>query len=287
MAMPTVFGQSLSIRYHPSHRPKLYWSSLDHNRKTWLKVGLELQNFSFLPGHKVDEKKHLLQKILRQARKMNDSFLQDGVDVYTYTHLEFPLKWGLGSSATLIDLVAQWAEISPLELFFNISEGSGYDVACSQSLNPIIYQKKSPRPQWNSCVFSPAFREHLYFVYLNHKKDTRHAISYYHTLGPFPHSIKKSISDLTEEIRAAESLEQFQFLLEEHEEIVSKSLHLIRAKDSHFQDFPGTIKSLGAWGGDFVLVATKLDFPSVIDYFKKKGFKLCLPYNKMISPDSS
>ena len=44
-------------------------------------------------------------------------------------------------------------------------------------------------------------------------------------------------------------------------------------------DFDGEIKSLGAWGGDFIL-ATSDENPST--YFKAKGFETILPYSEMI-----
>ena len=44
-------------------------------------------------------------------------------------------------------------------------------------------------------------------------------------------------------------------------------------------DFNGTIKSLGAWGGDFILVISK-ENPS--DYFVSKGYETALTYKDLI-----
>jgi hypothetical protein len=46
-----------------------------------------------------------------------------------------------------------------------------------------------------------------------------------------------------------------------------------------FPDFNGVIKSLGAWGGDFVM-AIAAENPS--DYFVSKGYKTIVPYTEMI-----
>ena len=51
-------------------------------------------------------------------------------------------------------------------------------------------------------------------------------------------------------------------------------------KERLFSDFNGTVKSLGAWGGDFVLAISETeDTPA---YFASKGFDTCVPYNEMI-----
>jgi len=50
-------------------------------------------------------------------------------------------------------------------------------------------------------------------------------------------------------------------------------------KEALFHDFDGVIKSLGAWGGDFVMVISK-DNPK--DYFKKRGYDIVIPYDEMI-----
>jgi hypothetical protein len=50
-------------------------------------------------------------------------------------------------------------------------------------------------------------------------------------------------------------------------------------KETLFFDFNGVIKSLGAWGGDFVLVVSK-ENPTA--YFKSKGYETIITYKDMI-----
>ena len=50
-------------------------------------------------------------------------------------------------------------------------------------------------------------------------------------------------------------------------------------KEALFPDFKGIVKSLGAWGGDFVLVISN-DNPKA--YFNSKGYEIIIPYSKMI-----
>ena len=56
------------------------------------------------------------------------------------TKLTFPRAWGLGTSSTLISLIAQWAKCDPFELLFEAFGGSGYDIACATANSPISYQ---------------------------------------------------------------------------------------------------------------------------------------------------
>ena len=67
--------------------------------------------------------------------------------------------------------------------------------------------------------------------------------------------------------------------MEKHESIMSEILETITIKEAFFYDFKGIVKSLGAWGGDFVLLVSK-DDPS--GYFKERGFETILSYDEMI-----
>ena len=60
---------------------------------------------------------------------------------------------------------------------------------------------------------------------------------------------------------------------------MSNVLEVTTIKESMFSDFDGVIKSLGAWGGDFILSISKED-PT--QYFREKGFDVVIPYEEMI-----
>jgi hypothetical protein len=64
-----------------------------------------------------------------------------------------------------------------------------------------------------------------------------------------------------------------------HEIILSDILELETVKERLFSDFKGTIKSLGAWGGDFVMVLSK---ENPTHYFHLKGYETILTYDEMI-----
>jgi hypothetical protein len=56
-------------------------------------------------------------------------------------------------------------------------------------------------------------------------------------------------------------------------------LQLTPVKERLFDDYFGAVKSLGAWGGDFVLATGDKTTPA---YFKKKGYSTVLTYKEMI-----
>ena len=64
-----------------------------------------------------------------------------------------------------------------------------------------------------------------------------------------------------------------------HEILISNLIEQETIKSKLFNDFNGEIKSLGAWGGDFVLATSKTN-PTA--YFKTKGFDTVISYKEMV-----
>ena len=60
---------------------------------------------------------------------------------------------------------------------------------------------------------------------------------------------------------------------------MSEVLELSTIKEAVFEDFNGVLKSLGAWGGDFIMAFSK---ENPTDYFKQKGFETVIPFEEMI-----
>lgn len=282
LALPTKVGQSLSVKYSQSFSPTLSWKSYDVNGNLWFDSQFEFWHFKCLDENP-SEDALFLQKILQQVRKQNAHFLRDNVDVKVETRLGFPLTWGLGSSSSLIYNIAQWAYISPFELLFKTHGGSGYDIACAQSDGPIAYKKVSSGPNWSPIYFNPSFKNNLYFVYLGKKQNSREAIKEYTKKRPIESGLIAKITELTQEFMNAQTLKQFQSLIVAHEDLVSQTLDLPMVKAAQFPDFPGAVKSLGAWGGDFALVATENDFEFVKNYFTQKGLETVYRYSDLIS----
>jgi len=293
LAIPTQYGQSLTIETFSEN--KIIWKSLDNNGKVWFEDEFRFekeiikQSQKFLGQHDNDLSKRLSQ-ILNVAKQLNPNFLEGNKGYSVESRLTFPRNWGLGSSSTLINNIAQWANVDAFQLLKFTFGGSGYDIACAQHNYPITYQlldktKKilkqvqDDKPSVNKVEFNPDFKDCLYFVYLNIKQDTRDGIEHYRK-NASDHSIEISeISNLTLRFIECKQLDEFNNLVIEHESIISNLIKQEPIKSILFEDFNGSIKSLGAWGGDFVLATSKED-PT--PYFKTKGFNTVIPFDKMI-----
>lgn len=282
LALPTKLGQSLSVKYSPSFSPVLTWNSYDVDGNLWLKCQFEFWHFKCLDENPSPHAL-FLQKLLKEIRKQNPHFLRDDVDVTVQTRLGFPLPWGLGSSSSLIYNVAQWAYVSPFELLFKTYGGSGYDIACAQSEAPILYRKTTSGPLWKALNFNPSFKNQLYFVYRGQKADTKDAIKEYQKMKSNTATMVAELSELTHQMIAAKSLDEFRACMRRHEYLVGKELDMVPVKELLFSDFDGDIKSLGAWGGDFMLVATELEEKKMKEYFMHKKFTTVIKYTDLIS----
>ncbi|MFY7994260.1 MAG: GYDIA family GHMP kinase [Bacteriovoracaceae bacterium] len=282
LALPTTVGQSMTIKYRQSYQPTLNWKSTDHSGKVWFESDFEFWHFN--PIRKTDEEKQLfIQKVLKAVRTLNPHFLRDDVDVFVETKLEFPIDWGLGSSSTLLYNIAQWAYVSPFELLKRSLGGSGYDVACAQSMGPIHYQLIDQKPQWSMASFDPKFKDNLFFIYLGKKQDSQAAVASYR--GQKIENKKSyidQISLITKEMTTTGEISSFNRLIVEHEKIMSEVLGVPTIKEQRFSDYWGEVKSLGAWGGDFVLVTSEREFSETRDYFVSKGLETIIPFEEIV-----
>jgi len=199
------------------------------------------------------------------------------------TKLTFPRNWGLGTSSTLIHLIAQWAKCDPFELLFEAFGGSGYDIACAGANSPISYQLQGKdNPVFESVNFNPSFKNQLYFVYLDKKQDSKKGIAQYRAKGKITNSKIQKISALSTELINIGGLKDFEKLLIAHENIVAELIDLPKVQAMHFSNYWGVVKSLGAWGGDFVLVTSNRSFTETKKYFNEKGFNVFLKYEDLI-----
>ncbi|MCY4523103.1 MAG: GYDIA family GHMP kinase [Halobacteriovoraceae bacterium] len=281
LAIPTSYGQSLQVEYKKSYQPTLHWKSYDYNDNLWFDSKFEFWHFNCLDEKSTPEITDL-QRILRQVRKQNSHFLRDEMDVLVTTRLDFPRNWGLGSSSSLIYNISQWAYISPFELLFSTYGGSGYDIACAQSYGPILYEKKNQGPSWSIIQFDPPFKENIYFIFLGKKTNTKQAINIYKEKLTYTPKLTDAVSKISQDMIRAKNIEEFDQLIQSHEKLISESLDLVPAKIQYFRDFWGEIKSLGAWGGDFIMATSKKKISETRLYFADKGFTDFISYRDMI-----
>jgi predicted GIY-YIG superfamily endonuclease/mevalonate kinase len=279
LAIPTKYGQSLKVEEYNSN--SLTWKSYDEKGNVWFENSFTLENGEILKTIENDNDiSSRLVQILEAVQQLNPNFLKTQKGYKISTHLEFNREWGLGTSSTLINNIAQWANVDAYKLLEKTFGGSGYDIACAQHNTPITFQLNTKnQPLVNSVGFNPTFKDHLYFVYLNQKQNSRDGIKAYRSLNKVSDTIINDINVITEAITEVSSLSAFEHLITEHENIIGKLLNQTPIKSKVFSDYNGAIKSLGAWGGDFVLVTSEND-PT--DYFKSKGLDTIIPYSKMV-----
>jgi hypothetical protein len=135
------------------------------------------------------------------------------------------------------------------------------------------------KPIIKTIDFNPTFKENIYFVYLNKKQNSKTAIANYRSKqGDVANSIV-IINEITETLLNTTDLHDFAKKIEKHELIMSEILGMQTVKQSLFPDFEGTLKSLGAWGGDFVMVISK---NNPIAYFETKGYNVVVSYEEML-----
>ena len=284
LALPTKFGQNLHVKKNNS--PQLIWRSFTVNKEIWFEAVFDLPKFRLLSCSFNSEKEgsaefiaETLLDILTEAKRLNSNFLALDHGIEVTTELTFPRNWGLGSSSTLINSIASWAKVDAFQLLWNSFKGSGYDIACAQNDTPIYYQIKEQKPIVDSVVFNPEFKDNLYFVYLNQKQDSKDGIAKFRESNIDYSAQINRISEISDQFITVKSIDVFNSLILEHEQIISSIIKLQPVKDRLFPDYFGEVKSLGAWGGDFVLATGNQETPN---YFKNKGFETILSYSEMI-----
>ena len=292
LAVPTKFGQDLIIE--PIQESELIWGSFTHTGECWFEASFSLPKLRLTTATFNSEKEgsnefiaETLLGLLKEAQRLNPEFLNTKGGFIVKTNLSFPRDWGLGSSSTLINNIASWAKVNPYELLWNAFSGSGYDVACAKHNSPIFYTlaknelRNRRQPIVEEIGFNPEFTEELYFVHLNQKQDSREGIQHYKTyIKQKDISIDiKEVAVLSDEFIKATTAKDLMKLITEHERLVGGIIQMQPVKNRLFSDYFGAVKSLGAWGGDFILVTGNDDTPK---YFKEKGYATILSYKEMI-----
>ena len=281
LALPTRLGQRLAIRQ--TGEPGLKWSSRDPEGP-WFNGAFEVIKagdraaLNYRSGNDVTVG-NLLADILNAAISLNSDFTKKLKGAAVDAELEFPKDWGLGSSSTLVHGIARWAEVDPYTLLEHTLGGSGYDIASAAHGKPVLFQKTSSGNVVQPVAFSPPFKDSLFFVHLNEKARSNKAVTAYRELEFDREATAAAITAITRGILVCTGLGEFRNLLEKHEAIMASVLAVDHVKKSRFPDYRGTVKSLGAWGGDFILATGTMQDR---EYFRERGFHTIRSYTEMI-----
>ncbi|MCC7465299.1 MAG: hypothetical protein IT261_03470 [Saprospiraceae bacterium] len=278
LAVPVRYGQTLQVE-SGEEAGLILWKSRNPDGAEWFEAGITMPDFHI--QHSTDEGiANTLVDLLRSCARQQPGFFQEDRSYKVVTQNDFPREWGLGTSSTLIAALAKWADVDPYSVLFDTMGGSGYDIACAYAAGPILYQLEHLQPKVQEVALSGPL-EQLYFVFLGKKQNSREGIARYRERVKQNPELIQTVSGLTRRFLAATRLEEWHELIREHETLVAETLGLPRAKDLYFKDFPGEIKSLGAWGGDFVLATCPLSGEETRAWFREKGFSVCFSWEEM------
>ena len=278
LAVPTIPGQSLEVKRSEGSK-SLRWKTMVDS-KPWLDCRIDPDGWRVSLADR-PERAGMLVQLLKAASKIRgDAEWLSGNEVIA--ELEFDIEWGLGSSSSLISNIAGWAGIDPFQLARAVSRGSGYDIACARSDKPLLYRTGQSPPGYTPIDFRPSYHEQLAFVYLGRKQDSAASVRNFLSHARVTEQNISDITAITEKLSEADRLEVFEKLLREHEAILSNILGKPPVKMALFNEYPGEVKSLGAWGGDFIMITMHQDWPVVKAYFSAKGMETVISYHDMV-----
>jgi len=288
LAIPLKLNQYLEISARKDD--SFSWKSYDVDGSLWFETKLDLRVLDMEVSKNellnlVDDEDSIALKliqILRKAIELNPKVvdkLSTGFDAIT--RLDFNRKFGMGTSSTLISLIAQWLECDTYRLQFECFGGSGYDIACATSDSTLIYNYNNAKPLVQFLDWSPQIKESIFFVYLNRKQNSRDSIAYFDK-SLLTDDIRNELIDMPQRfIDMSRDLTLFNEVMYKHEMIISKLIGLEPVQQKLFSDYTGAIKSLGGWGGDFIMCTGGEEERQ---YFKSRGYNVMLEWDEINCP---
>ena len=273
LAIPSKLGQTLTVS--TGRGSDIVWKSLDKDGKEWFTAKISL--FDLAPVKTSDETiAERLCEILKNAVRLNSDFLSTWKGIKVETKVDFPIEWGLGTSSTLVNNIAQWADVNPYELYERSFGGSGYDIACASADQPILFQRISEDEASVKRVKLPSeVMDHLCLVYSGRKQNSAEALAFIEE-HPMEQKLIDQISAISESIIEATKPEQWVKLLKQHNQLLESYLHQEAEAKADWSKSCFT-KPLGAWGGDFYMaISPELNGKLMKDLEKSVGAENCL-----------
>ena len=277
LAVPTKWGQEFFFEETQDGFSTVFWEAY-HQDILWLKAEINYKTWKITSSN-LPQAAAFILKVMQNVQKLSGDKFRSASSYHLKTNLQFPADYGLGSSSTLMNNLAEWAGIDAFELNELSLGGSGYDIAVAKEKSAILYLKTDDERLIKAVDFNPVFKDELIFIHLNQKQDSREGIEMYRS-NPKSSDLIEAFSWITEEVMKCQDLEYFSQLMEVHERKLSNFLGIKTVKEKYFENCPVFVKSLGAWGGDFVM-STK--FTGFEDYFSGKGFHRFFSWDDLIS----
>ncbi len=276
LAVPTKWGQELHFTQTLDSKHLVHWEAY-HQESLWLCCTINYLNWEVIETNDIKASSFVV-KVLKLVQQYSARVLKGTDSYHLKTTLQFPADYGLGSSSTLLNNLANWAAIDPYRLNEEALGGSGYDIAVAQEKKPLLYQNRESERVVLIKDLDFAFKNELLFIHLNRKQNSREGIKLYRD-KPISVNLVSEFTNITKSVLGAQTLKAFCDLMQRHENLLSAHLGLNTAKQLYFSDAPVFVKSLGAWGGDFVM---SCKFEGYQSYFQSKGFNTIFEWSDII-----
>lgn len=280
LAIPVRYGQNLDV-WMGDASEEILWQSEDMYEMLWFEARINKSDGSIISTNNTDIASSLAS-LIKYLKDFNPSWWN--LVQRLKFKIDFPKQWGLGTSSTMIYTLSEASGLNPYDMLRATFGGSGYDIACASANSPILYSKNEfGQAEVESIPFEPIKADQFVFLYLGNKADTSASIKYFNSLGKVPEVLVDEISDISTSLTKARSHEYMIELLQRHEYLIGNYLKIEPVQKRLFPDFNGVIKSLGAWGGDFVCALSENPMEDY-SYFYNKGYFNVFPFKKMIKP---
>ncbi len=268
LALPIKLGQSLKVETFDSSELFIEWNQI-YDKKCIFYSKIRSQDLKIIDTNDI-QKSNILKNVLEEAKRINKAFLSISSKINVTSNLDFNPFWGFGSSSTFINNISKWAKIDPYNLLHKTIGGSGFDIACANNNLPILYSKKEKYNKVTNHIFP--FRSKILFIYTGKKIDSSKERIRFEKRNYYNEKDILEITEISKKLSRIEKRSEFEELINHHENIISSILGKPTIKNEFFSNYKGSIKSLGAWGGDYILATSdNIDYSK--KYFYSKGLK--------------
>lgn len=271
LAIPLKYNQIAEIT--KSNTTFHNWVSLESG-KEWFSARFN-GNFDIQQSSD-PQKAEVIQCILQTIFHENQSLF--GEKLSFKIHSNFPREWGLGSSSSLISLLSQWSQVDPYELLEKSFGGSGYDIASAIASKPILYEIKGRKVQ--EMELDESITSKLLFVYTGKKQSSKKEIKRFQNFE-IPNIAIDEMNGIISQLMNSKNIEDFENCMRKSETLIGSIIQAEKIKNKIFPDYGFSIKSLGAWGGDFFMASFR-DEKQARQYFQNKGFPIQFTYSELI-----
>ena len=218
-----------------SEKNQLIWEAKSPTG-LWFKTILKLQTLEVLETNNQIFSNRLVL-LLKNAKELSKNILNETIGISVETKLGFNPEFGFGSSSTLVFCVSKWANVNPYLLQKKTFGGSGFDIACADAKGPITFLRTGENIEIKNVELSPKITNNLFFIYLGKKQQTSKSIKNFKKKAAYTNLDIDRITAITNEAIKAESIDDFEALLIEHEQLMSSIIQTPTIKSSCFSQY--------------------------------------------------